>query len=219
MAKRFTDSEKWADPWFCEITERDRGFWMYLLDNCNHAGFWKVNWILVDMFFPGYRPDLSIFNGRIKVINEGKWFLPKYIEFQYGKLNPDSRIHASVISVLEKERVNEELLNSLLTLPSRVMDKDKDKVITNKRISVFEDEKLDRTFNAFVEMRKKIKAPMTEHAMNLVINKLKDYSIETAVKMLEQSIERSWRGVFEVQGDHGGIPEDYFRKKQMARKY
>ena len=51
----------------------------------------------------------------------------------------------------------------------------------------------------FRKMRKKIRAPMTEHAEDLIIAKLERWRVESGanpIKILEESIERSWRGVF-----------------------
>ena len=55
-------------------------------------------------------------------------------------------------------------------------------------------------FNGFVEMRKKIKKPLTEHAKELLIKKLTEFENKQAGfanKALENSIESSWQGVFE----------------------
>jgi hypothetical protein len=43
MAKRLTDSAKWDDPWFAELPSKYKLFYIYLLDECDHAGIWKVN--------------------------------------------------------------------------------------------------------------------------------------------------------------------------------
>lgn len=60
---------------------------------------------------------------------------------------------------------------------------------------------------AFREHRLKLKAPLTQRAEELLIKKLEAIHAEhghdpTAV--LEQSIERGWKGVFELKGDHYG---------------
>ena len=61
-------------------------------------------------------------------------------------------------------------------------------------------------FSDFAEMRKKIKAPLTDRATQLALSKLEtlapgDY--DTQRKILEQSTMRSWRGLFELK-DEGG---------------
>lgn len=105
MSKRFTATEKWSDPWFCSLTVVEKLFWIYLTENCNHAGVWDVNWWMVNNHFGALEWDQKKFDGRIVPFADGaKWFLPKFIPFQYhGELNPHNRVHASVIVLLKKE--------------------------------------------------------------------------------------------------------------------
>ena len=43
MAKRFTDSTKWDDPFFADLSNDYKLLWIYILDKCDHAGIYKVN--------------------------------------------------------------------------------------------------------------------------------------------------------------------------------
>lgn len=101
MAKRFTATEKWIDPWFCGLTALDKLFWVYLLDNCDHAGIWQVNWPLVGFHIKDYVFNKEVFKGRIVELKEQKWFMPKFIEFQYGRLRNNNSTHISVLKILE----------------------------------------------------------------------------------------------------------------------
>ena len=91
-----------------------------------------------------------------------------------------------------------------------VNDNDINKKISTKADTkkVFEDESLNRAFGDYVEMRKAMKKPMTEKAKDLAVRKLKklaaipftdELDVSTAVKVLEQSIERSWIGLFPLK--------------------
>lgn len=107
MANRYTDSEKWKDPWFCGLTPTEKLFWFYLLDNCDHCGIWKVNWPLVEFYVGTKDIQVERFNGRIKVIDEGRWFIEKFVLFQQkisniNELNPENRCHKSIINTLTK---------------------------------------------------------------------------------------------------------------------
>lgn len=74
-------------------------------------------------------------------------------------------------------------------------------------------------FSDFAEMRKKIKAPLTDRATQLALSKLEtlapgDYDMQR--KILEQSTMRSWRGLFELKDEGGAkhgqtvrVDEDY----------
>ena len=56
---------------------------------------------------------------------------------------------------------------------------------------------------AFAEMRKKIKAPFTDRAQQLLLKDLLKFSPADAVKSLEQSTKNGWRGVFPPREDSG----------------
>jgi len=139
MAKRFTATEKWQDPWFCSLTTQDKLFWLYLLDNCNHAGIWQVNWPLVKFHIKGYRFNPATFEGRIKSVNHSKWYISKFVDFQYGNLNPSNRAHQSVLSLIEKEGASKGLASSLLGAMDKDKDKDKVKVKYKDKDNVYND--------------------------------------------------------------------------------
>lgn len=44
MAYRFTDTEKWSDNWFSELSQIQMLLFIYLCDNCDIAGFIEVNY-------------------------------------------------------------------------------------------------------------------------------------------------------------------------------
>lgn len=75
-----------------------------------------------------------------------------------------------------------------------------------------EDEKLNQAFADFADMRKQIKAPMTDRAVGMAIKKLTELSggnSDTAVKILEQSIMNSWKGLFPLK-DNKASAQDKF---------
>ena len=112
MAKRFTDTGKWKKKWIRELSPEMKLFWFYLLDNCDHAGIWEVD-IELAAFQIGIELDESIilntFNRKIVTFKPGKWFVPKFIVYQYGELNKSNRAHLSVIKILTKYGLNKGL--------------------------------------------------------------------------------------------------------------
>jgi hypothetical protein len=91
----------------------------------------------------------------------------------------ESEVEVEVEVEVEKKENQKHLTPSALLLPSWLP------------IQEWED---------FIEMRKKIKAPLTERGKKLIIGKLENLSLhgEIVAEVLKQSIERSWRGVFPV---------------------
>ena len=55
----------------------------------------------------------------------------------------------------------------------------------------------------FIKMRKAIKSPMTDRALKQILNKLNSLASSDSekVKVLDQSIMNSWRGVFPLRED------------------
>ena len=124
MAKRYTDSLKWDDPFFADLPNDYKLLWIFILDKCNHAGIYKLNPRMAE-FCLGTKYDwnkvLGVFKGRIQSLNEEKWFIPKFIEYQYGVLTDTNRVHNSIIQILNKEGLR-------TVLGSKDKDKDQDKV-------------------------------------------------------------------------------------------
>ena len=133
MPKRFTDSLKWADPWFQDLPVAMKAFWIYLLDNCDHAGFWKVNLRLAQFQIGTELNESDIdqhFAERVRKINDELWFVPKFITFQYGELSPDCRPHKPVLALLSKygiKTLNKGLSNGTNSAKEQEQEKEKEK--------------------------------------------------------------------------------------------
>lgn len=76
------------------------------------------------------------------------------------------------------------------------------------RIYFPNDESLNQAFLDYLEMRKQIKKPMTDRAVELAIKKLKELSAlpfsdsmdnDLAIQILNQSIMNSWQGLFPLK--------------------
>ena len=113
MAKRFTDSEKFKDTWYRKLSPKHKCFWEFLLSECNHAGI-----IEMDLEFASFvigddfeEEDLKPFQNKIQHLEKGLYFIPNFIEFQYGKLSRCSKPHIPVIKLLEKYNIDFELLD------------------------------------------------------------------------------------------------------------
>ena len=105
MAKRFRDTGVWKKKWIRELNPDMKLFWFYILDNTDHAGIWDVD-IELASFQIGVKLDevriLKVFHRKIFPLKDGKWFIPKFIDYQYGQLNEANRAHLSVINILKK---------------------------------------------------------------------------------------------------------------------
>jgi hypothetical protein len=160
VAKRFTATDKWDDPWFFDLDNKYKLLWIYMLDKCDHAGILKVNKKMMGFCVGGkidWKKVQEIFINRVHYINDEKWFIPKFVEFQYGVLKEESRPHQSVINTLKREglfKIYKEfpknikgLAKGIYTLKDKVQDKEKDKVQDKDR-------KKKTDYSEFVSMTK-----------------------------------------------------------------
>lgn len=104
MGKRFTETGKWRDPFFRQLSPAHKLLWQWLIDECDVAGVVEPDWGLAS-FQIGMEvnPEMvSAFGDRVKTLESGKFFIPKFIEFQFGKtLNRANKVHLGVIRRLE----------------------------------------------------------------------------------------------------------------------
>lgn len=87
MAKRFTDTEKWKDEWYTELTSDYKIIWQYLLDTCDNAGIYKRNIKLLNYYCNtnvSAEDILKVFNKRVSQLAEDKWIINKFCVYQYG---------------------------------------------------------------------------------------------------------------------------------------
>lgn len=114
MSKRFTDTEKYKKPFIRSLKGPYKLLWDYLYHDCDHSGIWIVDFDIAQIYLGSDMPvneddALRYFNeGEERVIpfsGSKKWFIPPFIDFQYGSLNPDNRVHKSVINRLKKENL------------------------------------------------------------------------------------------------------------------
>lgn len=201
MAKRFTETSKWNKPFIRGLEAPYKLLWFYILDDCDHAGIWQVDEQVANIRI-GIEIDFKIaiqkFKGHIQIFDDGqKWFIPDFIEFQYGVLNPDNRVHNSILQILKKYKIKP------LTSPLQgAIDKDKDKDLDKDKDKEGENQIFKQTIKEFKDMRVKIKKPMTDRAVELMLMELETLAPNNEplkIEILNQSIKNSWQGVFPLK--------------------
>ena len=188
MSKRFTDSEKWKKRFIRNLSPRLKLFWLYLLDDCDHAGIWHVDPEVAAIRL-GVEVDMDVaieaFGDRITVFDDGnKWFIPDFIEFQYGKLSETNRMHKSVISILTQQGVSMPLGCPLEGAKDKDKDKGKDKNKEKEEGDDLQDQfgevwkfypvKQGKS-KAFVAYKKAIKSGVTDNDIVVAIERYKEH--------------------------------------------
>lgn len=72
--------------------------------------------------------------------------------------------------------------------------------------SYTDNDELKEAIYEFIKMRKTIKQPLTTHALSLILKDVDKLTNDTStkIKVLEQSVKKSWRGVFKLKDDDYG---------------
>lgn len=104
MAKRFTSTEKWGDPWYRKLSPKHKCFWDWLFTNCDIAGTIDPDFGLAQFQIGDEitEDDLKPFEERIKRLPAGRIYLCKFLEFQYGTLTPTCRAHLPVMALIDR---------------------------------------------------------------------------------------------------------------------
>lgn len=139
MAKRFIDTDLFRKPLVRSLGTPYKLLWIYLLCECDHAGVWDVELDVASMRL-GSKLDpakciAALGSSIVQIDNGKKWYLPEFVTFQYGSLNPANRVHASVLNTLSKYGIDpdgyeKEAPYKDLTSPLQgAKDKEKDKYL------------------------------------------------------------------------------------------
>ena len=126
--KRFTDTEKWSDPWFQDLPPELKLFWCYICDRCDNAGVWKPNFKLAAFTIGASIDPQAVgiaFGNRIETLPNGNWWIRKFIPFQCGELKKDCRPHQSIRTLLEQHGIP--YAEGINTLQEKEKEKDREK--------------------------------------------------------------------------------------------
>ena len=102
--KRFTDTDKWRDPWFRKLSSPAKQLWLYLCDHCDMAGMVEIDYQLatIDCGQEITEKHLQELGDRvISSPNTPKLLIPKFVHFQFGELSNTCPPHRSIIKLVE----------------------------------------------------------------------------------------------------------------------
>jgi len=149
MAKRFIDTKLWDKSWYRKLSPNDKLLWIYILTKCDHAGIMDGDWEAAG-FFIGCKISFSDFPDPIKNkmvhINDDQYFIPSFIDYQYGVLRENSKPHLSVIKRLKEKGLTNYLNGVLSTVKDKEKEKDIEKrkeIFKEKAIKVINEKKYD----------------------------------------------------------------------------
>lgn len=231
--KRFTDTNKWRDPWFRGLSGPAKMLWFYLCDNCDAVGV-----IEIDYKFVSADTNLNItdrhlmeLGERIQVLGAGKAFLRKFIHFQYGELTPTCPPHKKLLQSIETlglSRVGSHFehpkplgihypsvrVGTTLQEEEKEEEKDKDqeggfqrgstiKGSTVLPLELAREPRFVAVWTMWLEHLKQKRKPATLHAQDLQLRQCVEWGLERSIKALETSVEHNWQGLYEDKQQHG----------------
>ena len=101
MAKRFIDTEIFADGWFMDLSMSGKILWIYLITNCDHAGIikWNKKMIIFQTGIESLETVAEELGNRLVSLRKEYVWIPKFIEFQYPGF-PNSKVRQQNSAVL-----------------------------------------------------------------------------------------------------------------------
>jgi len=222
MAKRFIDTEIWKKSWFRKLPPALKLFIIYLFTNCDHAGLWDVDLDTARFFIGGEINLDKLPQGWYIELDKDKWFLPKFLSFQYPKgLNQKMKMHQSVLNILTKYKLDDYIntysYENLTPSPrgnipvqekdkDMERDKDKEKNIDKNINKVTLPHNSDSFKSLWASWKRyklkefsfNYKSAESEQAAILQLNKLSGGEEGFASEIIKQSIANGWKGFFNI---------------------
>jgi len=117
--KRFTETTKWDDPWYIDLSAEAKTLWEYLRDKCDNAGVIDLSHRQANFLLNGQTTSedlLKELGDRVTTLESGKILIKDFVDFQYGQLSEASNLHKNVIKILRKHNLYDEETKGILTL-------------------------------------------------------------------------------------------------------
>lgn len=107
MGKRLTETGKWSDRWFRKLKPSEKLVFLYLIDNCNNAGFIELDYEhmayltgISDNEIPGAIKGLC--RGCIEA--DGWLWIKNFLRHQKNEsLNPQNFAHKQILSLIKEQ--------------------------------------------------------------------------------------------------------------------
>lgn len=119
MKKRLTDTEIWDKPWFRKLSLADKLAFIFIKDKCDNVGVWIPDMEIANIYI-GTEVDWKKLpdrcNGNIQILDNGKWWIPDFTDFQWGYLDEEkeeernNKARKSYIRLLKKHGLWNEYL-------------------------------------------------------------------------------------------------------------
>jgi hypothetical protein len=229
MAKRFTDTEKWADPWFSELSLSAKVLFCFLCDQCDMAGFYERNDRHVS-FYTGIHIESikDAFKELEKsVLLRDRWvFVKNFLRHQKNlPLNPNNNAHkAAIKSLNSKQHLFSDVYKQLefsisrgsggasqglarVTGIGKGKDKGKGLSLSLKPLATNIPEDLkenEKEIIDWLEYKKEMGKSYKPKGLEALWRKIRTIPKENRKASIEHCMASGWSGLFEKKGDNNG---------------
>lgn len=106
--KRFTETNKWSDPWYRKLSPQAKHLLNYLRDKCDSAGVVEIDYAAISFHVgePIQEQHLAELESRLQHMPNGKVLMPKFVGFQYGILSGTCPAHKPVLKLIDVHGLN-----------------------------------------------------------------------------------------------------------------
>lgn len=213
MAKRFTDTEKWDRPWFRSLKNNYKLLWCFVLDKCDIAGVWYVDFEMAT-FQIGSKFDRkeaeNVFQKQIEV-NGDRWLLKDFIPFQYGSLEASNKVYKNVNAKLLNFKEGASMPHTSPIDGVMVMVKEKDKYISSlsKKATIIPDDLLlnELEINDWLEYKKQKGQGYKPKGLEALWRTFRAIPENKRREAVDFSMSNNWSGLFEKKENQNGKPK------------
>ena len=110
IMKRFSETDKLKDEWFSSLKPLEKLVWLFIIDNCDNAGFFELN-KRINSFLIGISEEeyLGAIKGLIRGLlgakNNELYFVRKFLFHQKNfPLNIENNAHKQIIQIIENRK-------------------------------------------------------------------------------------------------------------------
>jgi hypothetical protein len=223
MSKRFTETGKWDDVWFRELSPAMKCAWLYICDRCDASGVWSVDAKAME-FHVGEKIPLAkvieAFGDRIEPVDSRSgpaWRVIKFVLFQFPNLSRDCKPHKPVFNAIERNKLDEnsvrfgepmpKVIDTLpigfesLLVKEKEKEKEKEEVKEKGEEVVFpptlNTPEFMGTWGQWVTYRKEIKKKLVPTTIRAQLAKMERWGPSESVEKMKMAMEKGWIGMVE----------------------
>lgn len=127
MAKRFYDTQRIEEDWYIDLSCKHRELLRYCESKCDGAGVFSFNEKIASTYINEKISAADLEKLPVKKLENGKYFLVGFCQFQNGELSEKSPAHKPILKSIAENGITENTLYNRVsdTLSNRVQEKEK----------------------------------------------------------------------------------------------